>query len=402
MINEVEISPEVVRLAQNRTRNMGSTLADELARNIVQEAIFNTDVASELLIDEDMAYSNEDALVAAFGVNDLVINGSRVDVRIVDEEGRVSISRALLNGSYMTAGTLAVQMNGTLNGKVISYIPASEWASIDSQAGDQQTVYLRPRLDAEFDLTDTISNLKVSEAVKAQPAPAPFDVATLVANRTEVPMRKQRQIVEGTLSHPETWSQVEKVVATWSKGTMRRLLDDASAWNQRVEKLVDKLSPKFKRIGRDDIKQVVAGIGEKLGGQPESGAFRKALLSTLAHEELAHSLGGQALRKASDVAEAVLSGRAVTDAIKDFAKNPVAVEIAMKIKQQRNRVNDFMDATSQELSSAFQQMALQPVYQTHSQDTQAGVESVNEALKMLDAGELAESLKELDKELSNI
>jgi hypothetical protein len=146
----------------------------------------------------------------------------------------------------------------------------------------------------------------------------------------------------------------------------------------------------------------VARVGETLGAQPESSDFRKTLLSTLTREELAHSLGGQALKKAGDVAEAVLSGRAVTDAIKDFAKNPVAVELAVHIKRQRNRVGDFIDASAQELTSAFGQMALQPVYATHSQDPQAGVESVNEALKMLDAGELAEGLRELEDELANI
>lgn len=402
MIHEVEISPEVVRLAQNRTRTMGATLADELARNIVQEAIYGTDPENDLLVDEDKAYSSEDALVSAFGVNDLVINGCRVDVRTIDEEGRVAISRALLNGSYMTAGTLAVQMNGNLNGKVVGYIPASEWKTIDSNAGDQQTVYLRPRIEADFDLAGAISKLSPVEATAANAAPQPFELATFVANRTEIGMIRQRQIVEGTLSNPQTWAQVEKVVSMWSKGTMRRILDDAAEWNHRVERIVEKLAPKFKRVSREDIKKVVARVGETFGAQPESGAFRKALLSTLTREELAHSLGGQALKKASEVAEAVLSGRAVNDVIKDVARNPVAVELAQQIKKQRNRVSDFVDATTQELSGAFQTMALQPVYQTHSQDPQAGVEAVNEALKMLDAGDLAESLKELDSELANI
>jgi hypothetical protein len=403
MIHEVEISPEVVRLAQNRTRSMGATLADELARNVVTEAIYNSDPENELLVEEDKAYSSEDALVSAFGVNDIVVNGCRVDVRVIDEEGRVAISRALLNGHYMTAGTLAVEMKGTLNGKVVGFIPAAEWQKLDASAGDQEIVFLRPRLGGGFDFGATMTRLTpVAAPTSAKATPQPFEIATFVANRSELPLPRQRQIVENALAHPQIWGQMEKLVATWSKGSLRRILDDASEWNRRVEKIVDKLAPKFKRVSREDIKKVVSKVGETLGGQPESADFRKTLLATLTREELAHSLGGQALRKASDVAEAVLSGRAAGDVIKDFAKNPVAVELATQIKKQRNRVADFVDATSQELSAAFQQMALQPVYATHSQDPQGAVESVNEALKMLDAGELAESLKELDSELANI
>jgi hypothetical protein len=402
MIHEVEISPEVVKLAQNRTRTMGATLADELARNIAQEAIFGIDPEADLLVDEAEAFSNEDALVAAFGVNDIVVNGVRVDVRPIDEEGRVAINRALLNKKYMSAGTIAVQMTGALNGKVVGFIPATEWATLDANSGDQQKVFVRPRIEGSFDLGSTLGGLKAAEGADAKVAPTPFELASFVANPTQVAVKRQRDIVHGTLSHPESWTQLNKVVSMWSKGAVRRLLEDGAEWNHRVERMVDKLAPKFKRVSREDIKKVVARVGETLGAQPESGEFRKTLLSALTRDELAHSLGGQALRKATDVAEAVLSGRALTDAIKDFAKNPVAVELAVQIKRQRNRVGDFVDATAQELTSAFGQMALQPVYATHSQDPQAGIESVNEALKMLDAGELAEALKDLDNELSNI
>jgi hypothetical protein len=41
------------------------------------------------------------------------------------------------------------------------------------------------------------------------------------------------------------------------------------------------------------------------------------------------------------------------------------------------------------------QLALQPVYATHSQSEEEGIESVNEALSYLDACELAEGLRDL-------
>ena len=403
MIHKVEISPEVVRLAQFRTRTMGATLSDELARSVVQEAIYATDPDNGLMLDEEAAYSQDDSLVAAFGVNDIVVSGRRMDVRTVDEEGRVAISRALLNGVYMTSGTLAVHMNGNLNGTVVGFIPVSEWQAIDRAAGDQQIVYLKAKQTNDLDLPAIISSIKVPEPSKQlNPAPQPFELASFVANRGSINLKRQREIVEGTLSHPQTWQQVKTAVSMWSKGAVRQILSDSAAWSRRVERMTDMLAPKFKRVAREDIKNIVAKIGETLGGQAESPTFRKALLATLTREELSHSLGGAVLAKATEVAEAVLSGRAVTDAIKDFSKNPVAVEMAVQIKKQRQNVSNFMEASAQELAGAYQQMALQPVYQTHSQDPQSGVETINEALKMLDAGELAESLKDLDNELSNI
>jgi hypothetical protein len=402
MIHEVEISPEIVKLAQTRTRTMGATLADELARNIAQEAIFSVDPELDLLVDESVAFSSEDALVAAFGVNDIVVNGVRVDVRPVDEEGRVSINRALLNAQYMAAGTLAVQMIDRLHGKVVGFVAAAEWKALDANAGDQAKVFTRARFDDAFDLGSTLAAIPAPGAAQRTVAPTPFELATFVANPSEINVKRQREVVQGVLSNPTMWPQLGTLVSKWSKGSVRRLLEDGAEWNRRLEKIADKLAPRFKRISREDVKKVVAKVGETMGAQPESGDFRKTLLSALTREELSHTLGGQALRKASEVADAVISGRAVTDAIKDFAKNPVAVELAMQIKRQRNRVADFVDASSQELSSAFQQMSLQPVYATHSQDSQAGVESVNEALKMLDAGELAEALMDIEHDLANI
>ena len=402
MIHEVEISPEVVKLAQNRTRTVGATLADELARNIAQEAIFSVDPELDLLVDESVAFSSEDALVAAFGVNDIVVNGVRVDVRPIDEEGRVSLGRALLNGQYMSAGTLAVQMTDRLHGKVVGFIAAAEWKALDVNAGDQAKVFTRANFDDAFDLGSALTTLKVAGAAPRTVAPTPFELATYVANPSEINLKRQREVVQGVLSNPTMWPQLGTLVSKWSKGSVRRLLEDGAEWNRRVEKMADKLAPRFKRISREDVKKVLVRVGETMGAQPESGEFRRTLLASLTREELSHTLGGQALRKASEVAEAVLSGRAMSDAIKDFAKNPVAVELAMNIKRQRNRVADFVDASSQELTSAFQQMSLQPVYATHSQDPQAGVESVNEALKMLDAGELAEGLKDIEHDLANI
>lgn len=402
MIHEVEISPEIVKLAQSRTRKMGSMLSDELARSVVQEAIYTSDDENGLMLDEGDAYSNEDALVAAFGVNDIVVNGCRVDVRTVDEDGRVAINRALVNTSYMRAGTLAVQMNGTLNGKVVGYIPASAWEQLEKTAGDQQTIYLSAKSHGDFDLIGALSALAPTQTAPANKAVDAFELATFVANRGELPIVKQRALVEGALGNPESWPQVERAVADWSKGQVRRILSDSGVWNFRMEATLDILEDRFKKVNRAEIKKIVAKMGESFGGQPESPEFRRTLLSTLAQEELSRSLAGSTLAKAKDVADAVLSGRAVTDAVKDLVRNPVAVQIATQIKRSRQNVADFMDASAQELAGAFQQLALQPAYATHSADPQSGLDSINEALKIVEAAELARLIREADEELASL
>ncbi len=49
---------------------------------------------------------------------------------------------------------------------------------------------------------------------------------------------------------------MNQVVSVWSKGAMHRLLKDGSEWNRRIERMTDKLAPKFKRVSREDIKKM--------------------------------------------------------------------------------------------------------------------------------------------------
>lgn len=405
MTTQVAISPEIVRLAQRRTRPLGASLADELARNIVQEAILDLDPELGLLVDEEAAYSRVDALVSAFAVNDIVINGNRFDVRIIDEEGRIAVSRALVGTRYFQRGTLVVRLDSPVSGAVVGFVSAADWQKVDMNAADQQVVFLKASPPAQFDLGGKLQEVseQPAPALQSPPrAPEMFELATFVANRQELIVARQRQIVEATLSRPETWTQLESVVAHWSKGLFRRVMSSAAVWNQRVEKIAEKLAGKFNRLSKEELKTLVAKVGESYGGQAESAEFRKALLAVLTRQELSQNLGGQLLQKAQAVAEGVLSGRAVGDAVKDVAKNRVAVEIAGIIKRGRQKVSGFTAATAEELSGAYAQMALQPVYSTHSQDPQAGVEAINEALTILEAGEIAQRIADLEKELAQI
>jgi hypothetical protein len=60
-----------------------------------------------------------------------------------------------------------------------------------------------------------------------------------------------------------------------------------------------------------------------------------------------------------------------------------------------------MAATADEIGMAFQQMALQPAYATHSAGD-SGVDSINEALALLEATDMAETIKACDLEMSQL
>jgi hypothetical protein len=402
MVHKIDISPEVAKLARRRAQSVGA-VNNELARAVAVEEIIVADPQASLLIDEEAAYSSSDALVGAFDVNDIVVNGIRLDVRAVDDEGRISLHRSLIGTSYMTAGTLAVVMTGSLSGKVIGFVDASQWHTADRSAGDEQVLSIKAPHEDNFDVAARIPSITASgaHAVRGE-QPKTFELAVLVTSREQLPLQKQRAFIEYVLGSKELWEQLFTLVNSWSSAPMKRVLSDASVWNARVQKICRVVAPKFQHLSNDAVNKVVTEIGETSGGQPESPAFRKLLLTTLSREELAHSLGGALLKKACDVAESVISGRALADAVKDAVPNKVAVQIATQIKQQRSKVSHFVDATAQELSAAFQQLAMQPAYATHSKDPSSGVESINEALKLMDAGELAQTVKELDTALADL
>lgn len=104
---------------------------------------------------------------------------------------------------------------------------------------------------------------------------------------------------------------------------------------------------------------------------------------------------GAALAKVADVVEQVFSGKSALDSVRHLMTNTVAVDLAATIKHQRQRAQDFTAATAEEIGMAFKQLSLQPSYATHSTGD-SGVESINEALQLLEAAELAEQARALD------
>ncbi len=406
MGKQIEIRPEMARLAQLRARATGQSVAQELARSVVEESIYELDPELNLLVDFGDSLSQHDGLVRAVGVNDIVVNGRRIDVRALDKEGTVSVAKALVGTPYLSSGTLVVVMNGTDSGEVVGYISSGMWLAAEEQAKNSDVVQVQPKENGSFSIGTAVHDICQKPQVNLNSAastPEKSDLSKFLTNRHQFIMARQKQIVTAICNNVQVRDEIATDAGdSMSTQTMRRILVDTSIWSARVERLVNKVAPKFPALSREEIKSHVRNLGEQWGGQPDAPEFRKSLLDKLTRAQLARQYQGATASKVANVVEQVLAGGSALDAVKSFVKNKVAVDLAAEIKRQRNRVEGFVAATAEEIGSAFQQLALQPAYATHSQSPDSGVESINEALQLLEAGDLAEQVKELDNELAQL
>ena len=400
MINRIPITAELVRMAQQRCRATGSDLRQEIARQIAETSILGLDPELNLLIDEDLAFSRDDRLVSTFDVNDIVVNGVRFDIRLVGEDNRISVPRYLVGTSYMDGGTLAVSFLQDRSAQIVGYIPRSDWELQDNHAGAEEDRLIFRVAGGQFDLERQLSVIlagSVTSEPKSRRTVRSSEIAQFCGHRQEMKLRQQRELVQAVLSQEDCWNDLQSGI---SKVFVRRTLSRASVWNHKIDMLAEKVQSRFGRLSKDKIKAAIARVGEKLGGQFDSAQFRQEILLTLSSEELAFSLEGEILAKANKLVENVLGGRSVIEALSEAVRNKTAIDLAVAIKSQRQKVADFIEASSDEISLAFRQLALQPVYATHSLSEPEGIASVNEALRLLEACELAESLKQVDLDLA--
>ncbi len=213
-----------------------------------------------------------------------------------------------------------------------------------------------------------------------------------IHNRDNIIAARQKQIIISILNDPTVRATFEEAQATARKTD--RVVSDAAVWENRVETVVDSVSSKFTALSIKEVRSVVRKTGEIFGGQPESPQFRKHMLNKLTVEQLSKKFAGVSLTKVAEVVDHVFSGQSALDSVKGIVNNKVAVDIAAKIKTQRNRAEGFVAATAEEIGMAFNQLALQPAYATHS-SADSGIESINEALQLLEAAELAEQASNL-------
>jgi hypothetical protein len=401
MNNQLEISPEVARLAQQRVRATGTVLSQEIARLILEEAILQLDPEFGFMVESDVAYSANDALSELLGVNDIVVNGVHIDVRAVTDDGAVTVPRGLVIPHYLTAGSITVVLDSISSGRVAGHVTATQWRAADAAAARNETAISVPVSPAPTNLVTLLNGILASSSAPQTPESAIPDNKRLLslANGTEIPINERRELVQSVLTSEEAQDRLAQIYQVWSKGKLRQILASGAEWNRRVESIVARVSAKFSALPSEKVRQVVLRTGESFGGQPEAPEFKRALLDSLGREELLRRVKGADMAKVTQLVERVLSGKSVSEAVGSIINNKVAVDLAMSIKKQRRNIEGFVAATADEIGMAFQQLALQPAYATHSRDPQAGVETINEALSLIEAGEVAEQLRQLESEL---
>ncbi len=398
MMTTVEICAEVARIYQKRSRQLGTPYAAELARLIVEEMIINEDAQGSFLIAGDGSLSSDDALVQALGVNDINVNGSHIDIRVLDAEGSVSIDSALVGTSYLANGSLVVRLSGPLTGEICGYISGTDWQAAQAAAGKAGRVSVSRPTAAAVNLAALLGQLNPrSVEIEGVPVVSDAELMLMVVQRNQLDGARTRQIAEALIASQELRGRLTSIAKRWSRGTIANLMSEAGQWASRVEKLVDRLYPRFSRLSRQEVREIVVAVGQEHGGQPDTPGFRKAVLAYLTEAELAKEAIRCDRQRMSSMVSRVLAGISPLEAVREFVRSKVAVDIALAIRQRRQDVGGFLEATAEELGAAFQQLALQPVYATHSKEE--GLEAINEALLMLQAGELAEKVRDIESEM---
>ncbi|MBK9144522.1 MAG: hypothetical protein IPM23_18685 [Candidatus Melainabacteria bacterium] len=399
-MNAVALSPEIIRLAQIRARENGLSLDNELARLVVEELVMSLDPELDLILEPDLSLNALDSLAFAIGANDLVLNGKHIDIRAMDDTGRVSLDKALIGSPLLAVGTLVVKFDSTaclpFSARVVAHIPPGSWLS-GEETGDRISVAVEA--DPNFDLEAVLKSIDARVQIPLDRAvsvlPDEAELATFVNDRKRIVASRQKQIITALCAKHEIRDLAREVPVDCSRKTLNDVLKDGATWNRRTEEMAVVLAPKFKSLTKEEVKKAIVVTGETYGGQPEAPEFRKAAIKTLTRAQL-ERVSSSARVKA--IAEQVLAGKSVMEAVKGLVKSSVAVDIASAIKTKRGKVENFVAATAEEIGFAIKQLSLQPAYATHSTKKEAGVESINEALELLSACQILEDLDSLERE----
>ncbi len=402
---QIELSPEVVRMAQIRANRQGLQFRQELARLVAEEAVIDLDCELGLLVENELSMNQSDVLAASLGVSDIVVNGHRLDVRAIDEDGEVVITRALVGSPYLSMGSLLVKLEGVHGGTVVGHLSSGAWLKAEDGLRDADPIRVPVSL-ADFNFAEFMVEL-TNKAVLNLPGASKLvnfktDVNELINDKGRLIVARQKQIFSYLCSHwsEETMAAVEAIGYKLPSARVTKVLLAAGRWNAVVEKASDKLADRFTKLSKDEIRHQVMAVGERFGGEIKGPAFRSELLQQLAASELARS-STVPVNVAQSVLAKVMAGVSAADAVKELVKNAVAVDLALSIKNKRQAAVGFMAATADEIGMAFQQLALQPAYATHSA-ADSGVDSINEALALLSATDMADTIKACDLEMAEL
>lgn len=398
MTKEIEIRPQIARLIQRSCQQKHVSFEQELARYVVEQSVMALDPELELIVEADSALSEIAPLPHTTGVNDVVVNGQHIHVISLTPEGTAKIKSVLAATDYLKAGSLVVKLTGSHAGAVIGKIDAEQWQGF-ANGNDAEEISLNFSHQPDFSLSDffqrpcpPVSNQQNTN-LKAE------DYLTFLKDRDKLPIEKQRQIVSALLD-PATKENF-RIAASHhqtASGPVRleELMREAATWNARVERVSERLVNKFPTLGRQTVEELVLRVGEKCGGQTELPEFRKSVAVELTQVMLKAKLSAGARTFIEPIIDCVNSGKESLAAAKQFVKNPLSLDLARAINEQRKGLVGFANVTADEFVSAFQSLSIKPAYATHSQKENVGLEAVDEALFFLETAQLAEQLKELE------
>ncbi|MBC7997909.1 MAG: hypothetical protein IAF58_08195 [Leptolyngbya sp.] len=405
MSSKVEICPEVARLAQRKTRAIGSSLTNELARLVAEQAILELDPELNLLIEGASTLSEIDALIVAAGVNGISVNGREIDIRPINEDGMVAVPRVLVGTPYLSAGVLVVAMSTSVGGQVVGHVGAGSFLAQEDKSAQDDFVYVTVNLDPAFDLGKTLvavanaPQIDFGQGLKT--LPDELELARFLTDRQQIIAARQKQIVTAIVSKASVREALLRVAdaTPWTK--MTRILADCAVWEARTVQFAKRLNDKFPSLKRERVIEEIRKAGEEYGGQPDAPEFRREIIKRITKLEVENRLKGSAPAKVQALIDAVIGGQNVKDVVNSMVSNKAAVAVASAIKDQRNALTGFCQASGEEIGMAFGKLALQPAYATHSFNPETGVAAINEALELLEVGHIAEIAEELDMELAS-
>ena len=111
MVSKIHVSPELLRLTQQRANRFDLPYRSQVARCVAEQAVLELDPEFNFLVDGEASLAEVDALVHALKVNDIVVNGRHIDVAVL-EGGDVFLSAALIDTPYLECGSLVVEIDG--------------------------------------------------------------------------------------------------------------------------------------------------------------------------------------------------------------------------------------------------------------------------------------------------
>jgi hypothetical protein len=397
MSTTVEINPEITQLLQRTCSRTHIPFEQQLVRSAAEEAVMACPPELELLLESDATLSELTPLARSLGVNDIVVNGKHIHVSALAKDQTVRINRALTDTRYLENGSLVVRLSGSTRAEVIGHISAETWSKASAKTNtnsDDVKVQFEP--SDSFDLPSFLSSLSARELVipTADLEVKAADYIAFLKDPFGFSLETQRRIISSLLV-PKVRDNLT-LVASAHEDSLAPLLKDAAIWDARVERLCTKLSEKFISLNRERVKKVVLHLAEKMGGQVDLPEFQKALLGELTVQIVSSKLSAQAHQQIKGMIDRIYAGSSAISAVKHYVKNQLTVDLAQAIDQQRTGIIDFALASSEEFSIAFRALALQPAYATHSQQESIDLETVNEALILLETAKLAEELKNLE------